>query len=397
MIRATGAGVISCDGVFFNKLSDHFALQSPTSTAVLEDFFNWHWPEPRINNNVIYNSPARAFDYASSKIANCLGAPKESSKITKWFVLRARVALDWHPKPAQIQQLGRIADIAVRSASQWYRRYRRLLEAKKVRLLIAEEAAYGGWLACLVKAAKDLHIPVAEYQHGIVSSGHDAYNLSQLLVDSDEFRKYLPDYFLSYGDWWNQQFNLPCHKRSIGNPHRSQMGFPTLPDLTEKRNILILGEGRETQTHLSFAELLQSLVAVDFRVVFRPHPQERHKFEPGGEIDNSKGVPIDLNPDIYSSFAHAHTIVAELSTGLFEAVGLVPQILVWETEKSKFGLPNHPFQSVSDAQDAAVAVLRGVEAGEQEASADAIWRPNWQENFQLFLIETGVTTERRVL
>ncbi|GAB1446648.1 hypothetical protein MASR2M41_24430 [Flammeovirgaceae bacterium] len=63
-----------------------------------------------------------------------------------------------------------------------------------------------------VKAFKDNGVKVIEVQHGLISSGHVAYNIFKKLDNS-----YFPDYFLSYGDqeigiFKNENFYIPADR-----------------------------------------------------------------------------------------------------------------------------------------------------------------------------------------
>ena len=72
----------------------------------------------------------------------------------------------------------------------------------------------------MIVAAKEMGIRTAEYQHGAVSRGHDAYNVAPGQGSSPEYQKVLPEFFLGYGRWWNEQINVPVTKVAVGNPHR---------------------------------------------------------------------------------------------------------------------------------------------------------------------------------
>jgi len=34
---------------------------------------------------------------------------------------------------------------------------------------------------------------------------HPAYNYGEAILNSEEYKKYIPDYYLTYGDYWNNQ------------------------------------------------------------------------------------------------------------------------------------------------------------------------------------------------
>ena len=95
------------------------------------------------------------------------------------------------------------------------------LERVKPRLLLVEEGCYGH-MAVFNATAREYGVGVAEFQHGLVTGGHDVYNVAPALEQSEAYRRTLPDYFLGYGAWWNRQFNTPTRKVVIGNPHRAR-------------------------------------------------------------------------------------------------------------------------------------------------------------------------------
>jgi hypothetical protein len=76
-----------------------------------------------------------------------------------------------------------------------------------------------------------------------------------------------------------------------------------------------------------------------------------------------------------------------MSTGLFEAIGLVPSVLLWDTPKSRFTFREHPF-STFDSPESCAELLRDQQVRsittEQAAS---IWAPDWKSNYLGFLTE----------
>lgn len=389
LIRSTGAGLISLDGVHFNKLSEYFYALRPHDSIVLEDLFDWNLPQLRSNNNVIYNTSWRVCDHAKAKIATRF-TRRAASPLLDWLNVRSRKILNWQLKPDQVIWFHKFIEHAVTSGDIWYERYRAMLIQRGVKLLIAEEAAYGGWLGSLVAAAKDLKIPVAEYQHGMLAAGHEVYNPAPSLADHSNFRRCMPDFFLSYGDWWGSNIKIPTKAIVIGNPHRAKI-IDARATIQQKNNwVLLLGDGRETHRYLQFAQNLQALLSNKYEVVFRPHPQERDKVKSGAAEYSSYKVKIDVNSDIYDSFSNSYAVVSELSTGLFESIGIVKKTFVWETPKSKFVMPDHPFATFSEVNEAAALILSELNTHENEKLKDTIWAPNWQKNYQDFLKSMGL-------
>jgi hypothetical protein len=101
-------------------------------------------------------------------------------------------------------------------------------------------------------------------------------------------------------------------------------------------------------------------------------------------------LEIDTQSDIYASIATAEAVVGELSTGLYEAVGIARRVFLWATPKARFCYPEHPFTEVSNVEDLAIK-MTDPEAGLVRSDiAAALWEPNWRSNYVAFLKTNGV-------
>jgi hypothetical protein len=87
--------------------------------------------------------------------------------------------------------------------------------------------------------------------------------------------------------------------------------------------------------------------------------------------------------DIYQSLAGTDVLVAEVSTGLFEAVGLVERIFVWDTSKSRFSLPVHPFESIESADQLAETLMGS--SAPLGINVSDIWASDWRSRFIKFI------------
>lgn len=384
LLMASGAGLFLKDGKWFNRLSDYFALTYPQKTLVLEDFFNWNWPSPRENERVIYNAPIQTDIALYGKLTFNQSDVKLGREIVAHFKRRAKDILNWDMTPDatmsfENRMARKIAEVPVRK-----RLYEKFLIKKDIKVLIKEEGCYGH-SSIINRTARELGIVVAEYQHGAINAGHDAYNAAPILLTHSEYKNTLPQFFLSYGEWWHQYLKLPIAKIVIGNPHRSSQ-LSTLSILNNKTDILVLGDGVETEVYLNLA-LFLSQNLTKWRVVFRPHPLERQKLQELLSAKSLGKVVFDVNLDIYSAFCNAHVVVNEVSTGLFEAFGLADRVLIWDTPKSKFYYPNHPFATFSDADDLLTKILDGESGLVNVEGAHSVWADGWEDNYQRFLMQ----------
>ncbi|MBT2833722.1 hypothetical protein HIP83_11665, partial [Staphylococcus coagulans] len=90
------------------------------------------------------------------------------------------------------------------------------------------------------------------------------------------------------------------------------------------------------------------------------------------------------NRDIYSSFTSAYAVAGEVSTGLFEALGIAGKVLLWETPKAKFSYPNHPFTGFTDAKGFVEELLTPKWPGSSVAGEE-IWAKDWVGNYRNYL------------
>jgi hypothetical protein len=387
ILMASGARLFDRDGKIFNGLSDHFVSAAPERTFVIEDLFGSKWPFPRHNNNVILHTPLRVEGVLRGRLRlGCYWEPARA--LVELISQRAKDKLDWDIGKERCQWLETICTNAASSLLPRYRKYHSLFKKMGARLLIKEGACYGGAdNATAILAAKHLGMVTAEYQHGAISSGHDAYNFAAAISSDQGYRQTLPDYFLTYGSWWGEQINAPVKKVAIGSPHRSETLDVSSSVLAHGLKILILGDGHETTVYLDLCDRLAAVLGSTVEVVFRPHPLERAGVwarHPDGFVGK---VRVDAHQDIYRSFLEAGAVVSEVSTGLFEAIGLVPKVFIWDTPKARFSFPLHPFQAFSDVKELARLILDESAGRVSTHQTDSIWAPNWHHNFIDFIKE----------
>lgn len=385
VLMATGARVVMHEGGYFNNLSGYFVEAEPNHTFAIEDLFDWKWPFPRHHNNVLLHTPLRVEGVLRGRLR--AGSYREPARtLVELVSQRAKNMIGWDIGKQRSLWLERLCTNGAASLMPRYRTYQALFKKMGARLLIKEEACYGGAdNASAMLAAKHLGMVAAEYQHGAVSSGHIAYNFAEEISSAQAYRQTLPDYFLTYGSWWGEQINAPVKKIAIGNPHRAETLDVSSSVLAHSRKILILGDGIDTTVYLDLCARLAAMLESAVEVVFRPHPLERASVwarHPDGFVGK---VRVDAHQDIYSSFRDAGAVVSEVSTGLFEAIGLVPKVFIWDTPKARFSFPVHPFQRFSDANELARLVLDESAGRVSTQQMESIWAPNWQRNYLDFI------------
>jgi hypothetical protein len=383
LIYSTGAGLFERNGYSHNRYTGYFSASLDENTWSIEGQPYFNWPLPRSNGRLSFSTPAKAMIHILSLISVSSLQKKIATEMVGRTEAHARDLLGWEMGSERRKWLVRLCSRQLASYPLRRKYLERWLRRVRPRLLLVEEGCYGH-MAIINATAHENGVPVAEFQHGMVSRGHDGYNFAPLLAASEAYRHTLPDYFLSYGSWWNTQFNAPVEKVTIGNPHRTALLEQGMPPRSGRRNVLVLGDGIETELYLQFCQELAKLLSDSYCVIFRPHPMERDRI-PGMRESLSEGFTIDHVPDIYLSLANVHAVISEVSTGLFDAVGFADRIFVWNTAKSQFSLPDHPFSSVHSAPDLASKLQNSDGDGVPSVDPEEIWASDWQSRFREFI------------
>lgn len=220
-----------------------------------------------------------------------------------------------------------------------YGYYRKVFMKHSPKLVFVAQGCDGSHMACKIKVLRDLGIPSAEIQHGLISERHFAYNYSQAIFDSTEYREYMPDYFLTFGHFWEQSIRLPVKTVVLGNANFNR-NFNSAPGAEtgevhkeispKERNILILPSDTEP-----YAELIGYIRAKlpDRKIFVKVHPTKTQQYETLKKLEDDH-VGVYIKENINDFFSQTEIVIGDGSTALYEAAALGRQVMIWDTERS---------------------------------------------------------------
>lgn len=372
------------EGRRFNRLTDYFVSCHPQRTLTVEDHFEWRWPLPHGPGRVYFHTPQQALTAIVGRFRVKSAHTEQARGLIDFVSRRARQYCGWVAGPERERKLVDMLASKAAALPFQFASYQRLLERVRPKVLMANVACYGAAAAVVMAAANRAGVTTAEFQHGAISGGHDGYNFAPALRNRAGYRDTLPKHFLIYGSWWGEQVNVPVNRIIIGNPHREETLARGVALAGNKQDVLLLSDGVEFSKYLQLAQRIEPVVARrGLRVVLRPHPLERTQVK--DRYGTGVGaVAIDANIDLYASLQTSHAVISELSTGLFEAVGLADKFFMWDTAKARFGYPEHPFQSFAEP-DALRELLADERSGQLKVPREAIWAPAWRDRYLAFI------------
>lgn len=368
---------------YFHRVMDHFAFLHTDETLSIESSRNRKYLSPRHFPHVCYHDSIFIIGYIASKCKRSKSVDLQTiHNLIRYLQEKCDHTLnksDLRYLETQLIRLSKVIHV--------YRCfYRRLFDRFKPEILFQEDASYG-FNSFILKWAKERNIITVEPQHGALSKNHPAYNYGKAISSSGIYSQYLPDYFLSYGELWNDLMNFPVKKITVGNPNYSERleEIDVQPDKRSKTRILILSA--QTVSNLTVKMALDLVALTDetrFDIVFRPHPLEWPLIEKSyPELLTHERIQMDTEENLYASLLNADFAIGFNSTSLFEALGLCKAVYVFEHPGNELDMPRALFKRFPSVEE--LLHLIQSHSAEDEIDTDYIWEPNWEANYKRFM------------
>lgn len=262
-----------------------------------------------------------------------------------------------------------------------YRLYRLFFKIKKPKLIIVEDASYGG-MAYLIKAAHDLGIKVAEYQHGYIGLNHPAYNFNLENLPLD-INKFLPSLFLTHGEHWAKNCRVPAQKFVIGYSDllKRLESYSLGLDSKDKDSVLFISGGTVPEKLFKFINEFMN-INPSLNVYLRPHPSERPKLEERYGKLIIRGVKIDVG-DLYDILSVCETVASfSVSTVLYESILFTNKIYLVDDDYANFYEPDSPFLRFDSPESLSAQIQSDAKLA---ITPDYFWAKDAEKRFSDFL------------
>jgi len=243
---------------------------------------------------------------------------------------------------------------------------------------------YYGGESYMIKWAKERGIIIAEFQHGVVSKMHPAYNYGEAILNSEEYRKYTPDYYLTYGEYWNNQIKIPGKTYVVGNPHFHE-SIKRYKDIEEEKGtILIVSQPNISDFFIKLA-LKISKIFPEHKIIYKLHPAEFKQREKYEELEIFNNINIVENEDIYKLIKKSEYIIGYNSTSLFEAYGFNKKIYVFDDEMSQIYIPESIGIRFKTVEELISLIKNQTLVENTKINIDYFFNRNWKKNYVKFL------------
>jgi len=376
---------------YFNRIHDYYNFIYPEDTIFFERPFNFMYKRPRAFKNTYYHDYIKIMPVLKSKFSKNID-DKTMNSINSFIIfLKENFAMKFDNsfyekiKKQLINESKRIK----------YRKkyFSQLIDKINPKIIFLEDAHYGGE-SYMIKWAKERGIIIAEFQHGVVSKTHPAYNYGEAILNSEEYKKYTPDYFLTYGEYWNNQINIPGKAYVVGNPHFHE-SIKRYKDIEEEKGIiLIVSQWTLTEEFVEIAKFLANNLK-DKKIVFKMHPGEMRNYNLIKPLEAYRNIEIQKDGDIYELLAKYESIVGCYSTTVFEALAFKKRIYLLDNSYSKNNIPEEigiRFKNFPELKN----LIKNKVKNENEPDIEYYFNSNWQENYKKFIEqEIGITINNK--
>ena len=374
----SGFGNINLDNIIFDRNIDYFINLNKNNYITFSRSEQYSFFKKYFDKEMYFLS----FDEIKIDLLSRLKKTnlEVSKDITIYLVKKIKKIFNIKINPNEFQRLVRYNLLKINSIEKKLLFYKKLIKKIKPKLAVIEGASYSE-NAILNYALHSCGVRIAEPQHGVVNKSHDNYNFSSLVRNNKEYKLFLPDDFLAYGKHWSKSINGPFNKYDIGYPHKSQ-NIPQKRKRGNTKKILLISDGVHFDMLVYMSKKILVSLKKEYEVFIRPHPIERDRLKE--KLKFYKHIKIDNEENIYKSLSDKDFVISELSTVLYDSLNIVPSIFILRTNKSKYAIPNHPFNEVKDINEL-IKKINSNRIFNIKVNLKEYFSENWKKNYSKYI------------
>lgn len=166
-----------------------------------------------------------------------------------------------------------------------------------------------------IEVCKELSIPVAELQHGVINPYHIGYS-----YPGDREKRAFPDHLLTFGEFWGESVELPIppeRVHSVGYPYLESTA-PTDSGPVRDRAVIVSQGTIGTELSKFAVDLAEQGTFEE--VVYKLHPGEYDGWREAYPWLVDAPLDVRTDADLYELFATSRAQIGVYSTALYEGL-----------------------------------------------------------------------------
>ncbi len=307
--------------------------------------------------------------------------PKEEQQVIDRFICYLKREIPFEVEEGIYEGVRKSAEYILKAFPFYYKYYGRLIDIVQPKLIVYHAATYG---LIPIRVFHDNGIVTAEYQHGSIDNQW-TYRYGEKIAESPEYRKHMPDYFLTWGDYWTRNVNLPTTIFKVGNPE-VQKNMDKLKgmkaDVSSQFTILIVPE-TDYQWCVKFVDYLIKNLPEKFKFIIKIHPLLPEHMRYYQKFLENKRVKVACDGSIYDYFALCQYVVGDMSTALYEAAAIGKDVFYIDNNDLTISCMNGDFATM--VHDGKQFIKEINKQRERNFDSEDFFDNNWKENFKNFL------------
>lgn len=374
------------DGKYFNRLFDYYSALFEEKTVMIESGYTNGHQKPRWYNKVHFYQGHINIRRIKSRLSK--SSFDDNIKIEEFinFIL-SNFPVQINDKDIKfLRKSLRILSVNLKYIEK---DYIDIFKKFNPKIIFIEDALYGSFNAYIIKLAKERGIITAEFQHGMISKKHIAYNYSDLLCNSELYSLYTPSYLLTMGEYWNNNCKVPSKKVIMGMPHLftniekyKNRNISEIDKKNKKKKIILFICGNYHNEYINYLKKLCENKNPNITYVVKVHPAYINNKSYENELGDYNNIKIVYFGDIHELIRDADLIVGDISTAVYESIAYDKKIIILENEDSLLYTPKEIGIWVKNYEQ-----LKRIIDGDDYINNDRleIWNSNWEKNYVDFI------------
>ena len=256
-----------------------------------------------------------------------------------------------------------------------------LFDRVNPKCIILNCASYGHNMSVITYNAKKRGINVIEPQHGVIRKG-PAYSASEIIVNSSEFNKCMPDVLFTFGEKWIQGVDWKYEKYVVGSPYLNEYAEKKR-DFVPDYDYLIISQpmsGENERNKVNFVKRL-ACIFPDKRILFRIHPSENfseqvNKYQGLDNISVSNSTSV-----LYDDITNSVYIVGWWSNCLYEALAFGKNPIIVDTSQTREYMEQGVGIWIKDPSEITASILQK----QNNIDFRQYWADNFEERVKMYL------------
>lgn len=264
------------------------------------------------------------------------------------------------------------------------------LQIVKPKITIICCASYPNVLrVAMILACKEKGVVTAELQHGLIAKNHANYHYCDYIVNNRECSKMLPEYYLTFGEYWNKQTKMPQKCNVIG------YAKPVIKDVVPTNNKILFCADLDFDRYEHFLDELMLNLNEDTEIYFRFHPlystkKQRNRFKKFLKYPNFFAADEE---SLTYYMKECRYVIIDGSTVCYEALFMGRIVFVFNSIQTvRCGINNLSSVHLFNDSDEFLALWEKRDILKPEYHKK-FFNINYKENYKKFLKKCGVDTK----